>query len=48
MQNEYYLTDIIDLAYKQNLKVIASNIANFKEIQGINTREQLINIENNL
>ncbi len=44
-QNEYYLTDIIDIGIKQNLNIIAIKTANFKEIQGINTREQLQEIE---
>lgn len=44
-QNEYYLTDIISIAKSRNLKVIAENIASFAEIQGINTRKQLLDVE---
>lgn len=40
-QNEYYLTDIIGICKKSEGKVIATQAANFDEIQGINTPEQL-------
>ena len=52
-QNEYYLTDIVELGIINNLNVDAYCIANFNEIQGINTIEELkkaeiykINMEN--
>jgi UDP-N-acetylglucosamine diphosphorylase/glucosamine-1-phosphate N-acetyltransferase len=44
-QHEYYLTDIVDYAVKNNYKVEAINIATFEEIQGINTQEQLKRVE---
>lgn len=45
-QNEYYLTDIVELGIINNLKVDAYGIANFNEIQGINTIEELKKAEN--
>lgn len=44
-QKEFYLTDIVDIIRKENKKVIALDIANFQEIQGINTNEQLSQVE---
>jgi UDP-N-acetylglucosamine diphosphorylase/glucosamine-1-phosphate N-acetyltransferase len=44
-QNEYYLTDIIKIGKSLGKKVIAQNIAEVNEIQGINTFEQLKEIE---
>jgi UDP-N-acetylglucosamine diphosphorylase/glucosamine-1-phosphate N-acetyltransferase len=44
-QNEYYLTDIIKIGKKQNEKIIAKDFGSFKEIQGINTSEQLVEVE---
>jgi UDP-N-acetylglucosamine diphosphorylase/glucosamine-1-phosphate N-acetyltransferase len=46
-QNEYYLTDIISLGIKNEIYVEANNIATFEEIQGVNTTEQLQQIEIN-
>lgn len=45
-QNEYYLTDIVELGIINNLYVDAYCIANFNEIQGINTIEELKKAEN--
>ncbi len=44
-QNEYYLTDIVGISKARNLKVIASGANNFEEFQGINTQEQLAELE---
>jgi len=44
-QNEYYLTDIVSIAMNEKLKIVAANIANFEEIQGINTQEQLLEVK---
>lgn len=41
-QNEYYLTDIIYFAYKDNRKIDSIN-CEFDEIIGINTRKDLMN-----
>lgn len=40
-QGEYYLTDLIDIAFKENEKVIALKINNKNEAIGINTPDQL-------
>lgn len=45
-QGEYYLTDIIELAKNNDKKVFAFEVANFDEIQGVNTLEELKNAEN--
>lgn len=47
-QNEYYLTDVIDILYKQNHTVKAFAIADFNEIQGVNQLTDLENLQNNL
>ncbi len=47
-QNEYYLTDVIDILYKQNHIVKAFSIADFNEIQGVNQLTDLENLQNNL
>ncbi len=44
-QNEYYLTDLISLAFSQNKK-ISTVLIDPKEALGVNTREQLDLIEN--
>lgn len=44
-QNEYYLTDIIEILRNEGKKVSAINCAYFQEIQGVNTNEQLLQIE---
>ncbi len=45
-QKEYYLTDIIQIAYDAGLKVYAFKLANYKELLGANTYEELKNLEN--
>ena len=45
VQNEYYLTDIIQIAISNNKKVDAYPIADFDELQGINTQEELLEAE---
>jgi bifunctional UDP-N-acetylglucosamine pyrophosphorylase / glucosamine-1-phosphate N-acetyltransferase len=45
---EYYLTDIVDIAIKQNLKINTVVIKNSSEGMGINSREQLKLIEEKL
>jgi bifunctional UDP-N-acetylglucosamine pyrophosphorylase/glucosamine-1-phosphate N-acetyltransferase len=45
-QGEYYLTDIISILKNENARVFAFPGADFKELQGINTNEDLKNIEN--
>jgi len=44
-QKEFYLTDIVDIIRLEGKKVLAIQAANFEEIQGINTIEQLIQVE---
>jgi len=44
-QGEYYLTDIIGLAINKSQKVFAFPLAKFEELQGINTKEELLNAE---
>lgn len=44
-QKEYYLTDIIEIIKQQGKKVVAINCASFEEIQGVNTFEQLQEVE---
>ena len=40
-QGEYYLTDIIGIMNNENRKVFAFDCAEFNELQGINTSEEL-------
>jgi len=40
-QREYYLTDIIEILKNEGKKVVATQVANFNEIQGVNTHQQL-------
>lgn len=40
-QAEYYLTDIVQLAVLRNIKVYAFNCAEFDELQGVNSPEDL-------
>ena len=42
---EYYLTDAIGLAQKSNMNIKAIKIANSDEVLGINTAEQLEELE---
>ncbi len=44
-QGEYYLTDIIDILKSQNLKAMAFNVAEFDELQGVNSPEDLLRAE---
>jgi UDP-N-acetylglucosamine pyrophosphorylase len=41
VQHEYYLTDVFEYFWKSNLRVSAVTTHNPKEIQGVNTPEQL-------
>lgn len=45
VQNEYYLTDLIELAVKQDEQVASYIVANDKEIEGINNKIQLAALE---
>ncbi|MDD4212872.1 MAG: sugar phosphate nucleotidyltransferase [Bacilli bacterium] len=45
VQKEYYLTDIIDIACKQNLRVKAYKTTDYKELSGINNKLQLMDME---
>ena len=42
---EYYLTDAIGLAQQSNMNIKAIKIANSDEVLGINTTEQLEELE---
>lgn len=44
-QNEYYLTDVISILYKQEKSVNAFCIADFEEIQGVNCIVDLNNLK---
>ncbi len=44
-QNEYYLTQIIDFAVRENLPVLSCMAPNLMEIQGVNDRLQLQRLE---
>jgi bifunctional UDP-N-acetylglucosamine pyrophosphorylase/glucosamine-1-phosphate N-acetyltransferase len=44
-QGEYYLTDIIELSVKDGLPVIASHPGDEQEVAGVNSREQLAELE---
>ena len=44
-QNEYYLTDIVEILKNNNMNVNAFACAEFNELQGINTNEELLNAE---
>jgi bifunctional UDP-N-acetylglucosamine pyrophosphorylase/glucosamine-1-phosphate N-acetyltransferase len=41
IQKEYYLTDLIDLAYRQNRTILALPVSEETEALGVNTIEQL-------
>ncbi|MBI5574301.1 MAG: bifunctional UDP-N-acetylglucosamine diphosphorylase/glucosamine-1-phosphate N-acetyltransferase GlmU [Elusimicrobia bacterium] len=45
-KREYYLTDVISILSRQNKKIIAYKIENFREIMGINNRCELAQAEN--
>ena len=42
---EYYLTDAIGLAQQSNMKIKAIKIANSNEVIGVNTADQLEELE---
>jgi bifunctional UDP-N-acetylglucosamine pyrophosphorylase / glucosamine-1-phosphate N-acetyltransferase len=44
-QKEYYLTDIVELAVKNNEKITAHITTNTIEIEGVNNKRQLANLE---
>ncbi len=44
-QNEYYLTDIIAMAVKDDLQVASSQAVNFWEVMGVNNKHQLAELE---
>jgi bifunctional UDP-N-acetylglucosamine pyrophosphorylase/glucosamine-1-phosphate N-acetyltransferase len=44
-QNEYYLTDIIEMAVADNVRIIASHPGNQDEVLGVNNRSQLAYLE---
>lgn len=44
-QKEYYLTDIIELAKKQGLKIQAIHPEHDFEVKGVNSKQQLANLE---
>lgn len=44
-QGEYYLTDVVKYAVDRNIKVQGYCLADYKEVQGINSREQLVQAE---
>lgn len=45
-QGEYYLTDVIGIAKEDGKKIVAINIENETEALGVNTPEQLKEVEN--
>lgn len=47
-QAEYYLTDVIEILRNRNYKVAAYQFADFQEIQGVNSIEDLKLLENTL
>ena len=44
-QQEYYLTDLIHLAYRQNIAIHGTVLQRYEEIQGVNDRLQLAHLE---
>lgn len=47
-QKEYYLTQIFELLNKDNINIDFNFIKNVNEILGVNTKEELLIIENNI
>ena len=45
-KREYYLTDVIGLMVGANKRAEAHAIADFKEVRGINTQQELEDAEN--
>ena len=46
-QGEYYLTDIVEIIDKNKYKVFAYPLADFEELQGVNSPEDLTLVEKN-
>ncbi len=44
-QGEYYLTDLIDLAHQKNIRIKGLSVENPSEVQGVNDKAQLANLE---
>ncbi len=44
-QNEYYLTDIIEMAVKDKVSIVAVHPQNEEEVQGVNSKSQLNKLE---
>ena len=44
-QKEYYLTDIVAMAVKQGIPVASSQVSQFSEVMGINSKSQLAELE---
>ena len=44
-QNEYYLTDVIALAVSNKVKIINKQVMAVEEVLGINSRQQLVELE---
>ena len=44
-QNEYYLTDIVKIAFDNSLPVTSVKVSNSDEVNGINTIEDLVEAE---
>ena len=47
-QSEYYLPDVLTMLVNSNRNIGLEKSNNFIEIQGVNTIEQLLNLEKNL
>lgn len=45
-QHEYYLVDIITMAVKQGAQITAFLVSNFFEIMGVNSKRQLVELDN--
>ena len=44
-QQEYYLTDTLEILRKKGLPIFACKVEDFHEILGVNTKEELVGIE---
>ena len=44
-QQEYYLTDIVTMAVKQGIPVASSQVSQFSEVMGVNSKSQLAELE---
>ncbi|MCB5249955.1 MAG: sugar phosphate nucleotidyltransferase [Candidatus Cloacimonadales bacterium] len=47
-QNEYYLTDVLEILYKENKRIDAIVLEDVSEAAGINSQEQLAELEDEL